>query len=295
MVPLRHKAESSPQEAKDVKMKIKLKGNNQIGSFRHVAERLVSKITANNNVAGVILLGGLARGFADKYSDVDIIVLFNKEDNPLRRQIHDMSLEERKSSGLDIDLEIHCLNAFQRWKWNETNRWDFSHAEIVHDPEEQIRKLLDERLKVSQEFWVKRIVTCAEYMKWYCCPPTRNIGTIAEAWVHRGDLISAHYCLNYSIDLIIKTVFALNKEFLPPPKWRLFYFQNLNWLPSNYRLLKATIEVKGLTVEDLNRRLKNLREIWQKILVKVQEETELNSDQISRYYVERILHQTPVH
>ncbi|MGB8779060.1 MAG: nucleotidyltransferase domain-containing protein [Candidatus Bathyarchaeia archaeon] len=259
-------------------MKVRLKGNNQIRLFRQVGKRLVSKITVSKNVAGVIFLGGLARGFADKYSDVDIIVLLNKEDQPLRRQIHNMGLEERKNSGLDIDLEIHYLNAFQRWKWDETNRWDFSHAEIVHDPEGQITRLFDARLKVSEKFWVKRIVTCTEYMKWYCCPPTDDVGTIAEAWVDRGDLLSANYCLNYAIDLLLKTVFALNKEFLPPPKWRLFYFRNLNWLPSNYGFLKAAIEVKGLTVECLNRRLKSLREIWQVILVKVQEETGLRSD-----------------
>jgi hypothetical protein len=69
----------------------------------------------------------------------------------------------------------------------------------------------------------------------------------------------------------------------------------LNWLPNNYGLLKAAIEVKRLTVEDLNRRLKSLREIWQMILVKVQEETGLSSGQITRYYVEKILQQTPAH
>jgi predicted nucleotidyltransferase len=95
-----------------------------------VAERLVSKITVSKNVGGVIFLGGLARGFADMYSDVDIIVLLNKEDQPLRKEIRNMGLAERKSSGVDIDLEIHHLNAFQRWKWDETDRWDFSHAEM---------------------------------------------------------------------------------------------------------------------------------------------------------------------
>jgi predicted nucleotidyltransferase len=196
-------------------MKVKPKGNNQIRLFRQVGEQLVSKITVSKDVAGVIFLGGLARGFADKYSDVDVIVLLNKEDQPLRRQIHSMGLEEQKNLGLDIDLEIHNLKAFQRWKWDETNGWDFSHAEIVHDPEGQIRRLFAARLKVSERFWVKRIVRCAEYMKWYCCPPTENAGTIAEAWVDRGDMLSAHYCLNYSIELLVKTVFALNKEFLP--------------------------------------------------------------------------------
>jgi len=276
-------------------MKTRLKGNNQIRFFRQAAERLVSKITVSKNIAGVIFLGGLARGFADKYSDVDIIVFLNKQDQLLRRQIQDIGLAERKSSGLDIDLEIHRLTAFQRWKWDETDRWDFSHAEIVYDPRGQIRKLFNVRLRVSERFWVKRIVTSAEYMRWYCCSPVEKFCTIAEAWVDRGDLLSAHYCLNYAIDLLLKTVFALNKEFLPPPKWRLFYFRNLKWLPSNHGLLKDAINVKGLTLEDLNRRLKSLREIWQAILVKVQEETGLSSDQITRYYVERVLHQTPAH
>ena len=276
-------------------MKVRLKGNNQIRLFKQVAERLVSKIAVSKNVAGVIFLGGLARGFADKYSDVDMIVLLDKEDQPLRRQIHNMGLEERKSSGLDIDLEIHYLNAFQRWKWDETDRWDFSHAEIVHDPEGQIRRLFDARLKVSERFWVKRIVTCAEYMKWYCCPPTEDVGTIAEAWVDRGDLLSAHYCLNYAIDLLLKTVFALNKEFLPPPKWRTFYFQSLKWLPKNHELLNETVKVKGLTAEDLNRRLESLRKLWQAVLPKIQEETGLDLDQINKYYVEQILRQVSVH
>lgn len=276
-------------------MKTRLKGNNRILFFKQAAERLVSKITVRKNIVGVIFLGGLTRGFADKYSDVDIIVFINRQDQLLRKQIQKISLEERNSSGLDIDLEIHSLTAFQGWKWDETDRWDFSHAEIVNDPRGQIRKLFNARLKVSERLWVKRIVTYAEYMKWYCCPPKASVCTVIEAWVDRGDLLSAHYCLNYAIDLLLKTVFALNKEFLPPPKWRVFHFRNLKWIPSNYGLLEDTIKVKELTVEDLNRRLKSLREIWQVILVKVQEETGLSSDQITGYYVERVLHQAPFH
>ncbi|MGA3191864.1 MAG: hypothetical protein ABSD73_05040 [Candidatus Bathyarchaeia archaeon] len=125
--------------------------------------------------------------------------------------------------------------------------------------------------------------------------PAASVCTVTESWVDRGDLLSAHYCMNCSIDLLLKTVFALNKEFLPPPKWRVFYFRNLKWLPGNHGLLNDAINLKGLTVEDPNRRLKSLREIWQVILVKMQEETGLSSDQITKYHVERVLHQTPVH
>jgi predicted nucleotidyltransferase len=273
-------------------MKVRLEGDNQIRLFRQTAERLVSNITVIKDVAGIIFLGGLARGFADKYSDVDIIVLLDKEDPHLQRQIQNAGLEERKRSGLDIDLEIHHMNAFQRSKWNETDRWDFSHAEIVYDPRGRISGIFEARLRVSEKFWTKRIAICAEYMKWYCCPPKEGTYTIAETWVDRGDLTSAHYCLNYAVEVLLKTTFALNKEFLPPPKWRMFYFQNLKWLPSNHELLRDALSIEKLTGEDLYRRLKSLRQIWRTILVKIQEETGLTPDQITRCYVKMVLHQT---
>jgi len=66
-----------------------------------------------------------------------------------------------------------------------------------------------------------------EYLKWYCCPVKKDAGTVAEVWIRKGDLTSAHYCLNYGVELLLKLIFALNKEFLPSPKWRLFYSYSL--------------------------------------------------------------------
>jgi len=57
-----------------VKMPVKLKGENQIRKFRRVAEELVSIIAPYEGVAGIVLLGALVRGFADKTSDLDITV-----------------------------------------------------------------------------------------------------------------------------------------------------------------------------------------------------------------------------
>jgi predicted nucleotidyltransferase len=276
-------------------MNTRLKGKNQIRQFREAAERLVSKIKTCNNVAGIAFLGGLVRAFADKHSDLDIMVFLDKRDELLRRQLHKIGIEEGKHSGIDIDLEIHYLRDFERWKWNETDRWDFSHAGISFDPNGQIKKMFRAKLKVSGEFWIRHIAICAEYMKWYCCPPREGVGTIAEAWIDRGDVLSAHYCLNYSVELLFKIVFALNKEFLPPEKWRVFYFHNLKWLPRNHRLLNEAIIIRDLSAEDLSRRLRALRKIWQATLPKIEEATGLTPNQITKYYVEKVLHQTLTH
>jgi predicted nucleotidyltransferase len=270
----------------------KLHGNNRVEAFRKIAELLKSKIVTYEGVSGVIFTGGLIRGFADKYSDVDIIVLLSEKDEDLRKKIRKIGENEQRRSGVDVDLEVHFLEDFRTRKWDETAKWDFSHSEIVFDPEGKVRKLFEKRLKVPKSFWLKRIVIYGEYVKWYCCPPQDNVGTIAETWVDRGDLISAHYCLDYALSLLIKMTFALNREFLPPPKWEIFCSYTLKWLPPNYKkLVGEALTVKSLSERDLDRRLRAARELWREILPKIREETGLTPELISRQYAKHVLRQ----
>jgi hypothetical protein len=116
---------------------------------------------------------------------------------------------------------------------------------------------------------------------------------LAEIWVDRGDLVSAHYCLNYALILVIRIIFALNREFLPPPKWEMFYSYSLKWMPPSYeRLVSEALTVRNLSKPDLNRRLKATRELWLEILPKIKEETGLTPELISKEYVKHVLRQS---
>ena len=271
----------------------KLKGKNQVRRFRRVAEGLVSKISSFEGVAGIVFIGGLVRGFADRFSDVDIIVFLSRRDERLKRRIRGLGVDVQRRLGIDVDLEVHFLGDFRRWKWDEVDKSEFSRAEIVFDPKGEVKKIFKEKLRVRKGFWVRRIVVCGEYLKWYCCPPKKDVGTVAESWIERGDFVSAHYCLTYAADLLVRIVFVLNREFLPAPKWRIFYSYGLKWLPKNYKkLLGEAMLVKSFSAEDFNRRLKAIRELWCAVLPKIKEETGLTAELISKYYVEKVLHQT---
>jgi len=271
-------------------MVVQLKGENRVKKFRRVAERLASKISSCEGVTGIVFIGGLVRGFADKFSDLDITVFLNKRDEELRKKICSLGIDEERRSGIDIDLEVHFLEDFERRKWDEADRWEFSKAEIVFDLEGEVKKVFGGKLKVPKDFWTKRIVACAEYLRWYCCPTREDIGTVAESWIERGDLVAAHYCLNYVVDLLRRMVFALNREFLPAPKWRMFYSYTLNWLPKGYsELIREAMSLRSFSVRDFNKRLEAIRKIWWKIVPKIKEETGLTADLISKYYVEKIL------
>jgi predicted nucleotidyltransferase len=271
---------------------VRLKGENQIKKFRQVAEGFISKIVSFEGVTGIVFIGGLVRGFVDKFSDLDIIVFLSRRDETLRRQISDLGMNEQKRLGIDVDLEVHFLEDFKRLRWDEADKWEFSRAKIVFDPEGEIKKVFGQKLELPKDFWIKRIVVCGEYLKWYCCPPREEVGTVAESWIERGDLVAAHYCLNYAADLLVKIIFALNREFLPAPKWRIFYSYGLKWLPENYRrLVSEALIVKSFSVKDFDRRLGAVRELWCRILPKIKEETGLTAELISKYYVEKVLHQ----
>jgi hypothetical protein len=67
----------------------------------------------------------------------------------------------------------------------------------------------------------------------------------------------------------------------------------LKWLPENYRrLLGEAMLVKSFSVKDFSRRLGAVRELWCGILPKIREETGLTTELISKYYVEKVLHQS---
>jgi len=273
-----------------MRLAAELKGENRIKTFRRIARNLTSKISSYKGVAGIVFIGGLVRGFADKFSDVDIVVLLTERDEHLRKQLYDLSTSTQERLGIDIDLEAHFLEDFKKQKWDEFDRWEFSRAEIVYDPEGVVKGVFEEKLRLPDDFWTKRVAACAEHLKWYCCPPRDDVGTIAESWVERGDLLSAHYCLNYGVDMIVRLMFALNKEHLPAPKWGLFYSYNLKWQPEGYqKLIRDAMKIESFSTEDFNLRLKAIRDIWHSILPKIEDETGLTTDQLSKYYVEKIL------
>jgi predicted nucleotidyltransferase len=267
-----------------------LKGENRIEEFRRIAKKLASKISDYKGVAGIAFIGGLVRGFADSNSDLDIVVLLTKRDEGLRKQLNGLASNEAKRHRVDLDMEVHFLEDFRKRKWDEIDRWEFAKAETVFDPEGAFKTLLREKLQLHKSFLTRRIVVCAEYLKWYCCPPHENVGTVAESWMERGDMQSAHYCLNYCVDLMLKILFALNKEHLPAPKWRLFYSHKLKWLPKDYsNLIGDAMKMRSYSRKDFNIRLQALRNMWNSTQPKIRAETGLNVDQISRYYVKKIL------
>jgi hypothetical protein len=52
------------------------------------------------------------------------------------------------------------------------------------------------------------------------------------------------------------------------------------------------MKIEEFSVKDFERRLLAMRALWREILPKIEEETGLTTEKISKYYVEKVLNQS---
>lgn len=265
-----------------------LKGNTQLNKHRKIAEHLVAAASKFKSVVGILYTGSLVRGFADRYSDIDVIVVVRKKNDRLARILWNEALNEQRREVVHMDFLVFSLIELKRRRWTELDRYDYGLTQIVYDPKGLVADLLREKLHVPRDFWTRRIVVNAIYLQWYCCAFSEEEPSLAEVWVKRGDLISAHYCVNYSLEVFVKLLFAMNHEFLPPPKWRLYYSYKLK-LPKDYvKGMSGAMLLNDFSEPELKRRLASLRRLWPDVLGEL-ERQRMNLKSIEKYYVTRVL------
>jgi predicted nucleotidyltransferase len=266
-----------------------LKGTNRIDTFRMVANELVQRVSHFSSVEGILFIGGLARGFADKYSDVDIIVLLNNEDPYTRDFLPSVSANLEDKSNLEIDVEVYLFDRYSEREWNEYLKWDLSHSEVAFDRHGRVTTMLKDKLAMSDQEWQVRISKAIVYFTWYCRAADEYTPTMIDLWKARGDVLSAEYSVNYGIELILDLAYALNKSFLPAPKWRFGYTRTLDWIPNEFEEhMTEAMVCKELSDEDAHRRASSLKKIWPEFLEKAESDFGLTRDEVRRIYIKAV-------
>jgi len=211
-----------------------------------IARNVVEK---NPHVVAVLLTGGLARGFADEFSDVDLEVFFHREHtwtwvSPMTNTY--------TPQGNFVEFEKRCLEAWMNPRndeniWTMANRWDKSHARILYDPQGEVGQLLKKKL-IFRPGELKTLRHEARGCEWLA-------DSVADIWVQRGDLAAAHHSVNRGIDLLLDYLFLKNREFIPFEKWKLVCARQLPILPKDFeRRIHHAMLIKELSEADLRGR-----------------------------------------
>jgi hypothetical protein len=96
--------------------------------------------------------------------------------------------------------------------------------------------------------------------------------------------------VGHRIDSAVKTP---QKTFYPPAFLCNSIRNNAGPLKSRTpRSIEQAMNAKRSSLTEIKRRLEVIREMWRKILPKLEKETGMTQDQLSKYYVTEILGQT---
>jgi len=206
------------------------------------AEKILPTLVEKNpNAVGILLSGGLSRGFADALSDVDFEIFFHR-----KQKRHWMS-NQYTPQGNIVEFDMSC---FEDWNdprkdemiWTMVNRWDKSHAKVMYDPAGKLEALLKKKLvfRPGELKWLKGLKRDAWWL----------IDDVATSWIQRGDLVAAHHSINRGIDLLLDYLYLKNREFIPYEKWKLFYASQLEILPADFeRRVGEALVVNELSEE----------------------------------------------
>ncbi len=247
------KASVKPAAPAGFNMKVPPNTTNRIAELLMEVDKLVKTIMEQNaQVVGILLTGGLARGFADRFSDVDIEIFYP-------RGYTKLILPERPQGGYwtaqgnEVEIEKSCFEEYMdpqndEMLWDMKNRWDKCHATILYDPKGQIENLLKTKVVFRPGEWEKLHKLAGEGPRWLAME-------VANSWTERGDIAAAHHVVNCAINLLLDYLFLMNKQFIPDDKWKLFYAKQLETLPENFeQRIHQSMLVGEFTRQELQRR-----------------------------------------
>ena len=156
-----------------------------------------------------------------------------------------------------MDFDYFCYEDEVEGEWEHGKRWDRSYAVVLHDPQGLMREMLARKAVLTegekQQLTSRHLILYGEY---FC-------NLVVPSWLHRGDLLAAHHCLNTALDSLIKAVFLANDELIPFDKWTLNLSYTLPWTPQDWReRVERAMLVREVSHAEVERRCALIRDLF---------------------------------
>lgn len=269
---------------------MELKGKNTLEESQKTADEYIDRIKDFKPLIGIGKCGGLARGFIDKHSDLDIELFIpntvkkNWKDN--KEEIEDKLIpeeaeiqEERPKNTYkflwkdeQFDLTFQFYEDLREDEWSQVKRFSFSLMDIAYDPQGKIEELMDKNLvfpdSEKKNLGHKYSLNFLWFLQW-------------DSWIwrDRGNLIAAHREITYSAEYLAKLIYLYNDEFIPHEKWIWHNLFNLEKKPSNLEeRFKEALKLNEFTEEELRRRARALKNIWSELKEELYQESLIPED-----------------
>ncbi len=228
-----------------------------------IIEKYIKPLDLYKENACIAVQGGLARGTFTADSDIDIVMLFEtgEEGSKVFKGV-------LNKFGKRYDVRHIYIDQCQPIKWLDKIRYIYCKETIILKDRNDLFQNLIKQAVMSKEEQLDLIVRTLKKLE--------NKGIVigrgklrewrglkyedpVDYWVKKGDLLAGHGRLNECITLIIKMIYALNKEFTPSSKGRFNFLRELAWLPDNfYQHLEVIMCYRDFSLNEFWRRVTSL-------------------------------------
>jgi len=223
------------------------KAPNRVEEFRRAAETIGDKIASIDGVVGVLATGGIARGYCDDISDLDLVVFTEDERTDDIASYIAIGMLMHKNISLDTPVESYrtALEAdVPSEYWSQVVRWDREQAIVLADSEGRIAKLLANKIVFPEserkELLEKYRGLVEEYLLY-------NV----DMWSKRGTLANLADTIITGTKHLICWLYAKNGRFQPYlPKWLFYYLENHLIPESPYLDVLRRPYLEGISTHD---------------------------------------------
>jgi hypothetical protein len=237
---------------------VRIERPNQARDLRqHLVDQL-PQLAKLPGVVGITLNGGIARGYADHLSEIDLTLYLESDIfQAWQVQKSPLPLGITVLGGKLYDVKLLDYAAEAAAPWSSDARWDGSYAEILYDPAGLIRQLFAAQLggQPSIDAIGGFMMSCWWYYR-----------LAGDIWIYRGDVVQGHAMFNQAVVMLAKALFVANLESVPHEKWLFHMSRSLAWTPVDWnRRLEEAMRTGDFNVESLRQRQAAIDLLWNEI------------------------------
>ncbi len=250
---------------------VKLSSQNTLQELLKALYKSLHKFTDLNGMVGIILDGGLSRGYGDHLSEIDIIIyVHEKQFLEYKEGTCPFALGITVIDGYLYDIKLVNFEQEIQRDFDSIALWDLSYASIIYDPEGKIADFVKQKLSRPVE------ISSASSLLWDAYWHYRLAGDI---WIYRQDALQGHFVLNNAIKPLLSALFIANKEYIPHDKWLVHMSKSLLWKPNNWdTVLMGIMRTDDYSVRSLIDRQQCIDGLWKSINHKLCEMSDFHSE-----------------
>jgi predicted nucleotidyltransferase len=187
--------------------------------YKHHSESIkviTEKFKKRKDVRAVILVGTIAQGFDNKFSDIDLLIVVSEKDFKTRKDNYDLKMIDKESAvyeGGYIDAKYISLRYIKQvaLKGSDAARYAFRDAKILYSRINDLQDIINTAVRYPIEHKNKRINEfCSQMMAWcwYACEGIRD---------------NNRYLMSCAVPNVVlfagRAILAYNEMLYPYHKW----------------------------------------------------------------------------